>query len=83
MQRRKRMEHIEQFIGSKYLNNGTIQKKEKEEDGTIKGEKWNQSQRYIGEWNNNVKSGYGIQLYQNGDKYEVLYLLTDPGNLGK
>jgi len=48
----------------------------------VKGEKWTQSHRYIGEWNDNDKSGYGIQIYPNGDKYEVT-LLTVVGNLGK
>lgn len=48
----------------------------------MKGEKWTQSHKYIGEWNDNDKAGYGIQIYPNGDKYEVRRL-TVVGHLGK
>ena len=47
-----------------------VKKREPEEDGKIKGEKWFHSCKYIGEWRENQKEGYGTMLYQNGDKYE-------------
>ncbi len=31
------------------------------------------SNRYIGDWNNNTKDGFGIQIYKNGDKYEGMW----------
>ncbi len=42
----------------------------KQEDGTFKGEKWKQDCRYNGEWKDNKKHGFGIQIFGNGDKYE-------------
>eukprot|EP00357_Protocruzia_adherens_P022715 CAMPEP_0115042120 /NCGR_PEP_ID=MMETSP0216-20121206/46085_1 /TAXON_ID=223996 /ORGANISM="Protocruzia adherens, Strain Boccale" /LENGTH=382 /DNA_ID=CAMNT_0002424191 /DNA_START=565 /DNA_END=1713 /DNA_ORIENTATION=- len=47
-----------------------VKKKPRQEDGTYKGEKWTASSKYIGDWNNNVKEGFGVQIYPNGDKYE-------------
>jgi len=32
-----------------------VKKKEKQEDGTIKGEKWLTSTKYIGDWKENMK----------------------------
>jgi hypothetical protein len=37
-----------------------VQKKKKQEDGSIKGEKWEGSSRYIGDWRDNCKEGFGI-----------------------
>ena len=39
----------------------------------MKGEKWKTSTRYIGDWNENQKEGFGIQIFANGDKYEGLW----------
>lgn len=47
-----------------------VKKKKKQEDGTIKGEKWTTSQQYTGDWKENKKHGYGIKIYDNKDKYE-------------
>jgi len=47
-----------------------VQPKKKFEDGSVKGEKWMTSCRYIGDWKENKKCGFGIQHYPNGDKYE-------------
>lgn len=47
-----------------------VKKKQKSEDGTVKGEKWMTSQQYIGDWKENKKHGYGIKIYDNKDKYE-------------
>ena len=48
-----------------------VKHKEKFEDGSLKGEKWTTSVRYVGDWKMNRKCGFGIQVYPNGDKYEV------------
>jgi hypothetical protein len=50
-----------------------VKKKDKSEDGTIKGEKWQSSQKYIGDWRDNCKEGFGIQFYKNKDKYEGMW----------
>lgn len=50
-----------------------VKKKEKQEDGSIKGEKWQTAQKYIGDWRDNNKEGFGIQFYKNGDKYEGMW----------
>ena len=50
-----------------------VKKKDKQEDGTVKGEKWQASQKYIGDWRDNCKEGFGIQFYKNGDKYEGMW----------
>lgn len=34
---------------------------------------WVSSSRYIGDWKENMKEGFGIQIYKNGDKYEGLW----------
>ena len=47
-----------------------VRKKKKSEDGTIKGEKYETSEQYIGDWKENKKDGYGIKIYSNKDKYE-------------
>ena len=47
-----------------------VKKKKKQEDGTIKGEKWTTSEQYTGDWKENKKHGYGIKIYDNKDKYE-------------
>jgi hypothetical protein len=47
-----------------------VKQQKKFEDGTFKGEKWRTSSKYTGSWNNNMKSGFGIQVFENGDKYE-------------
>ena len=47
-----------------------VKKKKKQEDGTVKGEKWSTSQQYSGDWKENKKHGYGIKIYDNKDKYE-------------
>jgi len=50
-----------------------VKKKQRQEDGSIKGEKWQMASRYIGDWGDNCKEGFGIQFYQNGDKYEGMW----------
>ena len=40
-----------------------VKKKKKQEDGTVKGEKWSTSQQYSGDWKENKKHGYGIKIY--------------------
>jgi len=52
-----------------------VKKKPKDEDGTLKGEKWTTSQQYIGDWKDNKKEGYGIKIYNNKDKYEGYWKL--------
>jgi hypothetical protein len=47
-----------------------VKPQQKYEDGTFKGEKWKTSSKYIGDWKENKKCGFGIQYYGNGDKYE-------------
>ena len=34
---------------------------------------WESSQKYIGDWRDNCKEGFGIQFYKNGDKYEGMW----------
>jgi len=45
------------------------------------------SVRYVGDWKMNKKSGFGIQVYPNGDKYEVTIpnndFIISPGRLEK
>jgi len=50
-----------------------VKRKEKQEDGTVKGEKWVSSTKYIGDWKENMKQGFGIQIYKSGDKYEGMW----------
>jgi len=47
-----------------------VKKRKPQEDGKIKGEKWYQSCSYEGDWNENVREGYGVMIYSNGNKYE-------------
>jgi hypothetical protein len=37
-----------------------VKKKPKQEDGSIKGEMWTEASRYIGDWRDNCKEGFGI-----------------------
>ena len=37
-----------------------VKKKPRQEDGSIKGEKWTSASRYIGDWSDNCKEGFGI-----------------------
>ena len=52
-----------------------VKKKPKQEDGSIKGEIWQEASRYIGDWRDNCKEGFGIQFYKNGDKYEGMWAM--------
>jgi hypothetical protein len=52
-----------------------VKKKPRQEDGSIKGEIWTESSRYIGDWRDNCKEGFGIQFYKNGDKYEGMWAM--------
>jgi hypothetical protein len=47
-----------------------VEKKKQDEEGKVKGEKWVQSTRYIGEWRENARAGYGSYFYPDGNKYE-------------
>ncbi|MCQ2818890.1 MAG: hypothetical protein MJ252_16615 [archaeon] len=51
-----------------------VKKKKKDEDGTVKGEKYVTSQQYIGDWKNNQMHGYGVKIYDNKDKYEGYWI---------
>ena len=61
---------LAQINDLKSQKNGTkktvfwVKKKEKSEDGTIKGEKYETSEQYIGDWKENKKDGYGINYIQ-------------------
>ena len=46
------------------------QKQPLNEDGSEKSNKWVGSHKYVGDWQDNKKHGFGIQYYANGDKYE-------------
>lgn len=46
------------------------------EDGSFKGEKWRQDCRYNGEWRDNKKHGFAIQIYGNDDRYEGGWMLN-------
>lgn len=48
-------------------------RKTKQDIGSNKTEKWVSSSRYIGDWKENMKEGFGIQIYKNKDKYEGLW----------
>ena len=52
-----------------------VKKKPRQEDGSIKGEMWQEASRYIGDWRDNCKEGFGIQFYNNGDKYEGMWAM--------
>ena len=47
-----------------------VKKKKQDEEGKVKGEKWIHSTKYIGEWKDNVRAGYGTFFYPDGNKYE-------------
>ncbi|CAD8111778.1 unnamed protein product [Paramecium sonneborni] len=47
-----------------------VKSQSKNEDGTQKQERWIADQKYVGDWNQNKKCGFGVQYYGNGDKYE-------------
>lgn len=47
-----------------------MKQQKKFEDGSFKGEKWRTSSKYTGAWKDNQKAGFGIQVFENGDKYE-------------
>ena len=47
-----------------------MQKQPLNEDGSEKSNKWSGSHKYVGDWKNNQKEGFGIQYYANGDKFE-------------
>jgi hypothetical protein len=36
---------------------------------------WQEASRYIGDWRDNCKEGFGIQFYKNGDKYEGMWAM--------
>jgi len=42
-------------------------------NNTGEGKQWVGSSRYIGDWKENMKEGFGIQIYKNADKYEGLW----------
>ena len=44
-----------------------------QDDSTSDKGKWVSSSRYIGDWKENMKEGFGIQIYKNKDKYEGLW----------
>ena len=46
-----------------------VKKKKKQEDGTVKGEKWSTSQQYSGDWKENKKHGYGTQEKTNIESF--------------
>jgi hypothetical protein len=50
-----------------------VTKKKRQEDGSIKGELWQTSSRYIGDWKDDRKEGFGVQHYKKGDKYEGMW----------
>ncbi|KRX10507.1 hypothetical protein PPERSA_01519 [Pseudocohnilembus persalinus] len=47
-----------------------VKKETKNEDGSSKSSKWKANTKYIGDWKNNLKNGFGVQYYGNNDKYE-------------
>lgn len=46
---------------------------EKPEDGSEKHEEWIQNMKYIGDWKENGKNGFGVQVYGNKDRYEGIW----------
>lgn len=72
----ERVEKLWQINNEKAQKNGThrtvywVKKKKQDEEGKVKGEKWVHSTRYIGEWRDNVRAGYGTFFYPDGNKYE-------------
>jgi hypothetical protein len=53
-----------------------VKKNKKMEDGSFKGEKWRQDCRYNGEWRDNKKHGFAIQIYGNNDRYEGGWMMN-------
>jgi hypothetical protein len=47
-----------------------VKKRQADEDGKVRGEKWLQGARYVGDWQGNMKEGFGVMYYANGMKYE-------------
>ena len=47
-----------------------VKGQKKSEDGSKHRSQWKFSHCYQGSWENNIKSGFGIQFFENGDKYE-------------
>lgn len=47
--------------------------KKKQTSGPAQSTKWVGSSQYIGDWKENMKEGFGIQIYKNKDKYEGLW----------
>lgn len=47
-----------------------VKNQKKFENGSNHRSQWKFSHCYQGSWENNIKSGFGIQFYENGDKYE-------------
>ena len=64
------MARILTYIGSAYILISLTQKQPLNEDGSEKPNKWIGSHKYVGDWKDNKKNGFGIQYYQNGDKFE-------------
>lgn len=70
------VEQLWKFNDRKAQKNGShrsvywVEKKKQDEEGKVKGEKWMQSTRYVGEWRENVRAGYGSYFYSDGNKYE-------------
>lgn len=48
--------------------------KPKIEDGTVDAEPYFIKETYQGQWKDNMKHGYGVQTYKNGDRYEGQWL---------
>mmetsp|Transcript_30187 Transcript_30187/g.53465 ORF Transcript_30187/g.53465 Transcript_30187/m.53465 type:complete len:282 (-) Transcript_30187:1541-2386(-) len=51
-----------------------VKRAEVDEEGKVKGEKWEQGSKYVGDWNKNMKEGFGVMYYPNGMKYEGQWL---------
>ena len=81
LQQRPDFIHFWKMADAKAQKNGPhrsiywVKKKPRQEDGSIKGELWTESSRYIGDWRDNCKEGFGIQFYKNGDKYEGMWAM--------
>lgn len=69
----ERWEGSEEWGSLEYLlgkgSSSVIQKQPLNEDGSEKPNKWIGSHKYVGDWKDNQKDGFGIQYYSNGDKY--------------
>ena len=64
------MARILKYIGSAYILISLTQKQPLNEEGSEKPNKWIGSNKYVGDWKDNKKKDFGIQNYQNGDKFE-------------